>query len=91
MRYFGAYVDMPSRMLPRYFPNLPAVDGCRDIVVAMSNKIAGAMRDSASPQASGDQSWEALLTGSKTLGHSLNRSTLNARRKKIRITVEVVN
>jgi hypothetical protein len=36
--------------LTRYFPNLPAVDGCRDIVIAMSNKLPSAMRDSASPQ-----------------------------------------
>ena len=36
--------------LTGYFPNLPAVDGCRDIVIAMSNKLPRAMRDSASPQ-----------------------------------------
>src|ERR1017187_708011 len=34
------------------------------------------------------QSWAALLTGSKTLGQSRNRSTLNARRRKIQITVQ---
>ena len=36
--------------LTRYFPNLPAVDGCRDTVIVMSNKLPRAMRDSASPQ-----------------------------------------
>jgi len=50
------------------------------ILIAMSNKLPRAMRDSASAQSWGDQSWAALLTGSKTLGHSRNRSTLTARR-----------
>jgi len=36
--------------LTGYFPNLPAVKGWRDIVIAMGNKLPMAMRDSPSPQ-----------------------------------------
>jgi hypothetical protein len=36
--------------LTGYFPNLPAVDGCRDIAIAMSNILPRAMLGSASPQ-----------------------------------------
>jgi hypothetical protein len=35
--------------LTGYVPNLPAVKGWRDIVIAMSNKLAMAMRDNALP------------------------------------------
>ncbi|HWJ18449.1 MAG TPA: hypothetical protein VNR65_06965 [Geobacterales bacterium] len=36
--------------LTGYFPNLPAVEGLRDIVVAMCNTLSMTMRDSASPR-----------------------------------------
>jgi hypothetical protein len=29
--------------LTRYFPNLPSVDGCRSIVIAMRNKLPRAI------------------------------------------------
>jgi hypothetical protein len=32
------------RTRPKYFPNLPAVDGCRDIVIAMSNNLPRQMQ-----------------------------------------------
>jgi mannose-6-phosphate isomerase-like protein (cupin superfamily) len=38
-----------SAALTWYFPNLPAVKGWRDFVIAMCNKLPMAMRDSASP------------------------------------------
>jgi hypothetical protein len=40
----GLLLGYPSTR-PRYFPNLPAVDGCRGFVIAMSNKLPRAMRD----------------------------------------------
>jgi hypothetical protein len=47
--HFGQGIGPISRLCG-YFPNLTGVDGCRDIVIAISNKLPRAMRDSVSPQ-----------------------------------------